>query len=88
MAKSECSEYFEDDIKTGIEDKTTIFLVKKSCDICKKVFKSKVSLRNHIQIHKEIKYPCTQCEYKATQKGHLKKHIHSFHEKSKILLNL
>ena len=33
--------------------------------------------------HKKVKYPCAQCEYKATQKVHLKSHIESVHEKVK-----
>ena len=31
-------------------------------------------------IHKGMSYVCNQCQYKATQKGDLKKHILAVHE--------
>ena len=31
-------------------------------------------------IHQGIKYPCDQCDYKATQKGDLLTHLKSIHE--------
>ena len=34
-------------------------------------------------VHKITKFPCNQCEYKATEKGNLKKHIMSKHENVK-----
>ena len=41
-------------------------------------------MRSHIEsIHEKVKYPCGQCEYKATGKGHLKTHILAVHEKIK-----
>ena len=40
------SEYFEDDIKTEIDDKRTVTV--NQCDICQKVVQSKGSLRVHI----------------------------------------
>ena len=77
-------EYFEEDVKIEIDDKPGLDVVKPVCDICKKYFKSKSVLRNHISsVHKGIKYPCNQCAYKATEKGSLKKHIESVHEKVK-----
>ena len=34
----------------------------------------------HIEsVHLDIKYRCDTCEYKATQKGHLKTHMESVH---------
>ena len=30
--------------------------------------------------HEGIKYPCNQCEYKASEKGQLQIHIQSQHE--------
>ena len=36
---------------------------------------------SHIKSHHEgVKYPCDQCDYKATQKGSLLSHIKSKHE--------
>ena len=80
MSISEYFEYFEDDIKTEISDETKLFLLNQ-CEVCKKVFKSRGSLRDHIQIHKERRYSCTQCGNQFTGKGNLKKHIESVHEK-------
>ena len=34
-------------------------------------------------MHEKVKHPCNQCDYKATEKGSLKKHIESVHEKVK-----
>ena len=33
-----------------------------------------------MSVHEEVKYPCNQFEYKAAQKGHLKRHKMSIHE--------
>ena len=30
--------------------------------------------------HQGVKYPCDQCDYKATQKGDLLRHLKSIHE--------
>ena len=30
--------------------------------------------------HKGVKFPCDQCNYKATQRGHLLRHIKSIHD--------
>ena len=35
----------------------------------------------------DTKYPCIQCEYKATTQGSLKKHILSVHQKIKYPCN-
>ena len=82
---SEYNEYIEEDVKT--ENKEEIGrsdLLNNLCDICMKQYKSKRNLLKHIQsVHKGIKYPCNQCEYKATQQGNLKTHIESVHEKVK-----
>ena len=40
-----------------------------------------VVLLTHIKsIHEGIKYPCDQCDFKATHKGTLKSHMKSIHE--------
>ena len=70
------SDYLED-------DKTTIFSSISFCDICKKVLKSKDSLRKHSVLHREIRFPCTQCEYEAKTQATLKRHVESVHEKIK-----
>ena len=59
------SEYFEEDVKEDIVDEKNphSILVKYKCDICSKSYKSKGTLRRHIQsLHEGIKYPCNQCE--------------------------
>jgi len=41
----------------------------------------KRALLTHIKsTHEGVKYPCEQCDYKATQKSHLLTHIKSIHE--------
>ena len=37
--------------------------------------------------HENVKYPCIQCEYKATKKDHLKTHKMSVHEMVKYPCN-
>ena len=37
-----------------------------------------------IYFQEGVKFPCDQCDYKATQKGDLLKHIKSLHEGVKI----
>lgn len=44
-------------------------------------YSSKGQLNVHIRkVHKGIKYNCELCEYKTTQKAHLKAHINGVHE--------
>ena len=31
-------------------------------------------------IHEGVKYSCESCDYKATEKGSLQKHLKSFHD--------
>ena len=58
----------------------------KDCIICGK--KSLKNLKRHVQAaHEHIKYSCNQCDYQATQKGHVKTHIQSVHEKIKYSCN-
>ena len=46
----------------------------------------KIRLKHNKSVHEKIKYPCNQCEYKATEKGHLKTHIELVNEKSQVSL--
>ena len=40
-------------------------------------------LTNHIQsIHREVTYPCDECNYTTTEKGYLRNHIKSTHSKA------
>ena len=41
-----------------------------------------------MSIHEEVKYSCNQCNYKASQQGHLKTHKMSVHEGVKYSCNL
>jgi len=42
--------------------------------------KKKGNLKKHVDsVHGNVRYPCDQCDYKATQKGSLKMHIGSVH---------
>ena len=85
MESSAYSEYFEEDDQ--IDDKT--HFSNNLFEVCNTHCKSNSDLRKHIQaVHKEIWFPCTQCEYKATTQGSLKKHIESVHEKVKYPCNL
>ena len=46
------------------------------CDLCQAKFKSSTTLRRHKKSkHEGIRYDCHLCDYKATQKGDLKRHI-------------
>ena len=65
------SEYFKEDVKEEIEDEMEpqSNLVKHLCDICSKTYKSKDTLKEHMQsVHRGQKYPCDQCVYKASRK--------------------
>ena len=43
------------------------------------------TLLKHVESkHEGVKFLCDQCNYKATQKGHLKAHIQSKHENVKF----
>ena len=51
------------------------------CPECGKQFSRKSKLAEHFQsVHRGVKYPCDQCEYKATVKYNLTKHVKSKHE--------
>ena len=80
MERTEYIEYFEEDVKMETDDKTRPPLMTHLCDICRKHFKFQAA-------HKEIKYACKQCEYQATTKCSLKRHIKSVHQKVRYPCN-
>ena len=56
------------------------------CEQCSMTYSSYRGLYNHIQsVH--IKYPCNQCDYKASQKVSLKLHVQAKHEGIKYCCN-
>ena len=55
---------------------------KATCPNCSKVFAARKSmLQHHRAQHQGVRYPCDQCDYKATQRGDLKKHNNRYHKK-------
>ena len=60
----------------------------KQCPDCGKEFSFRHDmLKHHRSKHQGVKYPCSQCDYKATQSGHLKEHVESVHEGVKYPCN-
>ena len=89
MHCTEYIEYTEEEDKKYIKREKKSFLVPNLCDICKKQYKTKISLSAHMKsVHQGIKYPCKQCEYKATQQSSLKKHFESVHKKRESQVSL
>jgi len=57
----------------------------KDCPDCEKTFSNTTNMRTHYNsVHRGIVFPCDHCDYKATQKGHLKAHIQSLHGKTTV----
>ena len=81
MESTENREYFEEDVKMDIDEETRLHFLNHSCETCNKYFNSSGALRKHIQyVHTEIRYPCNQCEYKATKTNTDMTHRESIHE--------
>ena len=60
----------------------------RKCQVCGKLFSTIGYMLTHYRSkHEGIKYPCTQCDYRATQQGDLQKHIQSKHEGIKYPCN-
>ncbi|XP_058830191.1 gastrula zinc finger protein XlCGF57.1-like [Topomyia yanbarensis] len=47
------------------------------CDVCHKLYSSKISLRSHKQIHSDAKILCTFCDKSFKIRAHLKVHLRS-----------
>jgi len=62
---------------------TVHFAIKNfKCSRCNKAFGLKSHLINHTRnIHEGIKYPCDECEFKASTSGNLCSHIKTVHRK-------
>ena len=51
------------------------------CPLCNAVFSHRKHMLRHVRNkHEGVKYPCSQCDYKATQQNNLKIHIKAVHE--------
>ena len=61
----------------------------KQCPDCGKEFTfRKNMLKHHRSYHQEgVRYPCSQCDDKATRSNHLKRHIESEHKGIRYLCN-
>ena len=52
------------------------------CDECFKYFTQPANLKQHkMSAHLGIRHPCEHCEYKATAKSNLRRHIYKVHTK-------
>jgi len=52
------------------------------CDKCMKIYKTKNNLVQHLMKECQLDpaFPCSQCDYKATRKSNLRKHLTSIHK--------
>jgi uncharacterized Zn-finger protein len=54
--------------------------VKHQCSVCLKGFDWPSDLKQHMDgVHLGVKFDCLECDYKATEKSHLTRHINSIH---------
>ena len=59
-----------------------------SCTECGKTCSEKSNLTKHVQsMHEGIVYPCTNCDHKAKQTGHLKSHMKAKHGEELVNLS-
>lgn len=57
-----------------------IFLHKRICDVCGKVFKSRIDLERHVRTHLGARpFKCGICQKSFVQKIHARRHIISVH---------
>ena len=54
--------------------------VKVDCDLTNDMAETKVKSIHKESLHNDNRYPCHQCNYKATKPSHLQTHIQSIHE--------
>ncbi|XP_055543700.1 gastrula zinc finger protein XlCGF57.1-like [Wyeomyia smithii] len=59
----------------SVQVKTSVDAVE--CDVCHKVYSSKISLRSHKQMHSDAKILCTFCGKSFKVRAHLKVHLRS-----------
>ena len=58
------------------------------CQLCSAVFAHRTNMLNHVRNkHEGVRYPCSQCDYKATKQFNLKIHTESVHEGVKYPCN-
>ena len=61
---------------------------KAQCELCGKYFKTKGSLRRHVEsVHGSPKHPCDMCIYQAPNKDSLNRHKNALHKKVKFSCN-
>jgi hypothetical protein len=54
--------------------------VKHQCGVCLKEFVTAPVLKQHMDgVHLGVKFDCSECDYHATQKGHLTTHVNNVH---------
>ena len=58
-------------------------IVKSLCDICKREFKSKDHLREHLKVHENGTYKCDFCPEIFKVKSYLKRHTRDWHLKER-----
>ena len=64
-----------------LETNHNAITMKGYCDKYDKQFSNQFSLDRHLKSgHEGVKYPCNQCNYKATLKDSLQKHIKAIHD--------
>ena len=58
-----------------------------TCDMCPKIFKTKLEKRNHInRVHMQKTFSCDKCDKTFKTNSNLKRHIAIEHEKKKSCL--
>jgi len=78
-----CGKDFAQTLDLKRHTNTVHFAIKNfKCSRCNKAFGLKSHLINHTRnIHEGIKYPCDECEFKASTSGNLCSHIKTVHRK-------
>lgn len=67
-------------LKVHVDIKHTNSIIKFTCEKCPTLFKLRSSKRRHFQSsHEGLRHDCNLCDFKATQKGDLKRHVERKH---------